>query len=216
MPSLVFTSALNTVLDRTLDLTTGTFNAHLLTAVPVIGNSTVANLTLASGGSLNATASVALSGRSLSSGILDFTDPVWSSFYAGAATPIVGIAISRQAGGSPATSDPLISYVEQIATTSVANTTTASGSASITTTGTFPTGCEGQSVTGTGIPTGTIVLTRVSATQLLLNKAATAGGTVTVTVATPSTYTPPTTVGGAVTSYTVQLPASGVLQLLAS
>ena len=114
MPSLVFNSTDLGLLDRTLDLTTGTFYAHLVTTIPVATNQTVADLVLAAGGSYQP---VTLAGRSIGTdgtgARLTFSDPTWTALWCAAATTIKGMVICRQAGGSPASTDKVISYLER-------------------------------------------------------------------------------------------------------
>jgi hypothetical protein len=110
MPSLVPDAVNLALLDRSLDLTTGTFYAHLVTAEPTGASSTVANCTLATGGNY---ATVVLAGRSMvadgTGAKLTFDNPAWPALTTDG-TQIVGMIICRQAGGAPAGTDPVVGY----------------------------------------------------------------------------------------------------------
>lgn len=208
MASLGFSSTSLGILNRSLDLTTGTFYGHLVTTTPAKANSTVADLTLATGGNY---AAQALSGRAVSTdgtgAKLSFSNPTWTGLTTNNAATVKGMVVCRQTGGSPASSDPVVSFVELGQSNSVANCTTTNASVIVTTTGSFSGYSEGQPVSGTGIAAGTVILEITSSTQMVLSKEATASGTVSLTITTPNPYTP----NGA--DFTFQIPSTGVLKI---
>lgn len=114
MPSLVPNAVDLALLDRSLDLSTGTFYAHLVTAAPNGATaSTVADCSIAAGGvyesSPLANRILAVDGTGAK---LTFDNPTWIALTTDGAASIVGIVVARQAGGSPAGTDLVASYNE--------------------------------------------------------------------------------------------------------
>jgi hypothetical protein len=101
MTNFIFTAA-NTSAGN---LSTGTFYAHCVTTLPVISNTTVANLVIS-----NAVGYVplVLIGLSYNSTRWTFADISFPSYNFTVAP--IGIVICKQLGGSPATTDPVICY----------------------------------------------------------------------------------------------------------
>jgi hypothetical protein len=114
MASLVFSQ---TDLDQMAAIAGYTLYAHLVTAVPVVGNTTVADLTLATGGNyaLQLLTSVVSSAEGLGAKVLA-ANPTWTALTTNGAASIKGVAICRRAGASPASTDKVISYVEASST----------------------------------------------------------------------------------------------------
>lgn len=189
----------------------GTFNWYLVTAaVNPATASTVANLTQVSGGTyaLQPLTGVTVAQDGAAAKVT-CSNPTYSGFYAGSATAIVGGVIAKQAGGSPASSDQLVRYIPLRATvTQTINTT--SGSQLITAASGLTSYAEGDLITGTGIPTGTEIREILSGTQAFISREATATNTgITATIYVANTLTPPTTVGSAINTLTINLGAEG-------
>ncbi|MBD1864173.1 MULTISPECIES: hypothetical protein [Trichocoleus] len=109
---LVFTQTLLGLLNRALNLTSGTFYAHLVTTAPTAPAFTaVSQLTLATGGNY---APVLLSGLGFgtngNAALWQATNPTWSNLTTDNAATIKGAAICRQLGATPAPTDALICY----------------------------------------------------------------------------------------------------------
>ncbi|MBW4580664.1 MAG: hypothetical protein KME42_13955 [Tildeniella nuda ZEHNDER 1965/U140] len=182
-----------------------TIDAHLLTAAPAESATTGADLTVASGGNVsrqNFTLSSPSADGSGAKTVPSVTSLTWTGLYAGAATAITHIGFTKRIGGSYASSDPIIDAIELTTDTTIASTTTVSASPNISTTNSFSALSVGQTITGTGIPSETTILAIPTSTTIVLSKRATASGTVTVTVKTPNSYTPPTASGGADFAFT--------------
>lgn len=113
MASLVFSSTFLNLMNRTLDISSGTFYAHLVTTAPIQSNTTVANLTLAAGGNY---ALQTLTGSNIAAdgtgARLTYTNPTWTGLTTNGAATIKGMVVCKQVGGSPATTDPIVTYVE--------------------------------------------------------------------------------------------------------
>lgn len=195
-----------------------TINAYLVTAAVVDANTNVTAITQASGGNyaLQVLTSTAPSVSGTSAIVTTSANPVWTNLFTTAASPIVGVAFSKQIGGAPAGSDPIVGYSALSALTAVAACSTTNNSEILTTTNSFTTAgfLKGQLITGSNIPLGTTIAEVTSATQLILSQAATStiAGSLTVTGYTPSPYTPPTTTN--TSTLTVPLPATGLITFL--
>lgn len=101
------------LMDGTLVLATSTFYAHIVTAVPATSVETVSGLTLAAGGSYQRQALTGLSLAADGTGYrLSFANPQWTGLWLATATPMRGIVVCRQIGGSPASTDWTISFNE--------------------------------------------------------------------------------------------------------
>lgn len=101
MTTLLFTNARNQIQGGTLNLASGTFYLHLVTAVPSISVTDVSQLSLATGPTY---APTILSGLSYASGVWNFSEALIPS-YDNTGANIVGFVICKQAGGSPASTD---------------------------------------------------------------------------------------------------------------
>lgn len=194
----------------------------LVTTAPTASSPTnPSGLTQVSGGSY---APVALTGvtnpTGLTSGVapLTATNPVFSGLYATASTAVVGYVIARCASGSTInqSSDYCISYEPLVTVNSsatISSVTTYNGLPVLTAAaGAFSDVVVGSTITGTGIPGSTTVLSISSdGSSLLMSANATASGTVTVTTTTnvATTRTMPTTSGGAI-NLTITLPSTGL------
>ena len=109
---IIFAQVLLGLLNRSFDLSSGTFYAHLLTTAPSDPALTqVAQLTLAAGGNY---APVLLTNPAfLTSGntaIWRSDDPVWPGLTTNLAATIKGFVVAKRAGGSFATTDPIVCY----------------------------------------------------------------------------------------------------------
>lgn len=195
-----------------------TINAYLVTTAVAAGNSTVAALTQASGGNyaLQALTSTAPTISGVTAIVTTSANPVWTNLYTTAATPIAGVAFSKQVGGSASAADPVVGYSTLVAGVTVAACTTANNSVVISTTNSFTAAgfVAGQLITGSNISPGTTILEVTSATQLLLSQPATStlAGSLTVTGYVASPYTPPTVSN--TSTLTVPMPATGLLTFL--
>ena len=186
-----------------------TIDAHLLTAAPAETATTGADLSIVSGGnytSKNFTLTAPSADGSGAKTVPSVTSLNWTGLFAGAATAITHIGFTKRAGGSYASSDPFVDAIELTADTTIASVTTATGSPNISTTNSFAALSVGQTITGNGIPSETTILAIPTNTTIVLSKRATASGTVTVTVKTPSSYTPPTSSNG-VSDFAFTFPA---------
>jgi hypothetical protein len=113
MPSLVFSSAKLNVKNRTLDLTSGTFYVHLVTTVPIVTNTTVADLVLATEGTYAAQTATGVGVAADGTGVkVTLANPTWVGLTTNNAATIKGMVLIKQIGGSPANTDPLIAYGE--------------------------------------------------------------------------------------------------------
>lgn len=109
---LVFTQTLIGLLNRALNLTSGSFYAHLVTTAPTNpALATVSQLALANGGNYGP---VLLSGLGFgtngNAALWQATNPTWSNLTTDNAATIKGVAICRRAGDIPTATDPLICY----------------------------------------------------------------------------------------------------------
>ena len=89
----------------TANLSTGTFYAHLVTTVPSTNNTLVSDLVLPS---VSGYVPVILTGVSLTASrwtASNITFPIYNF-----TTPVVGVVIAKQSGGSPAPSDSILAY----------------------------------------------------------------------------------------------------------
>ena len=212
MPSLVFNSTNLNVLNRTLDLTTGTFYGHLVAQVPAQGNTTVANLGLVSGGTYapqplvnSATVAIAADGTGARR---TFDNPTWAGLTTGNnALTVKGMVAVRQAGASPAATDPIISYIE-LATTVTTTAAVSPGATSIPIqalagAGTIP---SGTSFTLGGVTVTTTAPATVGATSLAVSAVSGAIPSGSSNPAVPYYYNP----NGA--DLTIQIPTTGILK----
>lgn len=215
MPSTVPNITSLRLLNRTLDLSTGTIDCHLITSMPSASASTGADLSTASGGNYapqSATISTPASNGTGAISALSSSTIQWTSLYCGAATPIVGVAFTKRAGGSYASTDPIVSAIEFTTPTTIPNVSTTSGRSQITSSAAFGSVTAGMAVSGANIPTETIVIDAPDSSMLRLNKAATGTGTITLTAQIPAPYTPPTSSGSGV-NFSFTVPSTGILKL---
>ena len=113
MSSLVFSSAKLNVKNRTLDLTSGNFYIHLVTVIPIVTNTTVADLVLAAGGNYAAQTATGVGIAADGTGVkVTLGNPAWVGLTTNNAATIKGIVLVKQIGDSPASTDPLIAYGE--------------------------------------------------------------------------------------------------------
>lgn len=111
MASLVFSSTDLRLINAYW--TASTWYAHLVTAVPVLANTTVANLTLATGGNYAPQVLTGLTTAADGTGAkVTFSNPTWVGLTTDNSATIKGMVICKRAGGSPATSDLVESYLE--------------------------------------------------------------------------------------------------------
>ncbi len=109
---IIFTQVLLGLLNRSFDLSSGTFYAHLVTTAPVDPTFTqVAQLTLAAGGNyapmLLSNPGFAVNGNAA---IFRADDPVWANLTTNLAATIKGFVVAKQTGGSFAPTDPIVCY----------------------------------------------------------------------------------------------------------
>jgi hypothetical protein len=114
MPSFLFNDAKTKILQALLDLDGDTFYACLVTATPAATETQRIGLTEATGGNY---AIQALTGRTLNNPTAStvrwtFSNPIWNNLTTANSAPIVGMVIVEQAGGSPATSDQPVCFLE--------------------------------------------------------------------------------------------------------
>jgi hypothetical protein len=197
------------------DYVTGkTFYAHLVTTAPARSVTTVAGLALPVGGNY------ALKTLTLGTPVADGTGArvslasgssiSWPDLITTSATNIVGMALCRQLGSSPATSDEFVAFLSNNSVTIVESCATTSGSPVVTTTNSFNAFSADSSISGTGIPVGTRILSIQSSTQLILNQRATASGTINAQIFSPATYQTKTSLGDTVN---FQVPATGLIKI---
>ena len=112
MPSIVFNQSKLNVLDGTTDLSSASFYAVLVTAVPAAGVTQKAGLTEATGGNY---VPQDLTGRNLalngSTVELTFVNPIWNSLTTDG-TAIVGMVICEGTAGATAGTDRVLAYLE--------------------------------------------------------------------------------------------------------
>ena len=215
MPSSVANLTALRILNQSLNLTTGTIDAHLVTAIPPNTASTGADLTPVAGGSYAPQSFTLASPASESTGakvVASVSSITYTGFYAGSSIPVVGVALTRRASGSYSSSDPYIDFLEFTTASAVAGSTSSSASNVITTTNSFSSYSPGQYITGLNIPADTIILAIPNSTTIHLNKVVTTGVGGTVAIYIPAPYTPPTAIGNAI-DLTVPLPSTGLLYL---
>lgn len=109
---IVFTQVLLGLLNRSFDLSSGTFYAHLVTSAPTDPTLTqVAQLTLAAGGNY---AAALLSNLSFTTNgntaIWRSDDPEWLNLTTNLAATVKGFVVAKRIGGSFATTDPIVCY----------------------------------------------------------------------------------------------------------
>lgn len=105
MANFVFNSASAALQANTLDLSTGSYYAHIVTATPILSNSTVNNLVLPSTSGYAATVLTGLSYTSTRWTFANFAFPK----YLFASAP-VGVVICKRSGATPVTTDVVICY----------------------------------------------------------------------------------------------------------
>ncbi len=204
MTTLIPVTALQGILDRTLDLSGiagQTYDFHLVTSVPAGTINTVANLSLATGGNYiyQTIAYPTVSAPSTVNGGTQITIssfPVWAALTTNG-TPVVGMAISKRTSGSFATSDKVISYLEY-KVPSALTINTVQSQAIITADSGFTALASSLpcSIIATGIPSNTRIISISSDTSANLNAVATANGTsISAVIYTNATYTPKTSNG---------------------
>lgn len=111
MASLVFSSTDLRLINAYW--TGGTWYAHLVTAVPTQANTTVANLTLATGGNYAPQTLTGLTTGADGTGAkVTFSNPIWTGLTTDNTATVKGMVICKRAGASPATSDLVETYVE--------------------------------------------------------------------------------------------------------
>ncbi len=207
MPS--FTSSQSTVDILASHFGAGTYYIELVTVVPTRSVSTVADLTLATGGNyvrkaVTLTAAIADG----TGGKVSTTNPVWAGLTNNSSL-IRGLALIQQVGGAPASVDKVRSFIE-LGTTTVVNCTTTTSSPTISAASGLSAFIEGYTVSGAGIPSGTVILKVVSDTQIILSKLATAtavSNSATLSFTSANTYLP----NGA--DFTFVLPSSGLYKV---
>ena len=214
MTTLVPSSTVLGILNRTLDLTTGTYYAHLVTVVPTRSVTNVASLTVATGGNY-ASQPVTLSAFAANGTgvILPSTSPSWTSLTTNG-TAIVGCAICKQAAASPAASDTVVSFL-QFNVTSIITLSTTVGSPIVTAASGLSafatTNLIADNTSGTVIPIGTRILLVQSDTSMILSADSLSTNTsLSVTGYTYSTYTPKTSNGD---DFVFTIPSTGVLRI---
>lgn len=110
---LIFNATKIGLLDRSVNLTSGVFYAHLVTTAPTNpALTTVSQLTLAAGGNYAPYIFPSLPSFSVigSSGIASFGNLGWNSLNTNNAGNIQGFVVCRRIGASPANTDPLLMY----------------------------------------------------------------------------------------------------------
>lgn len=109
---IIFTQVLLGLLNRSFDLSSGTFYAHLVTAAPTDPTLTqVAQLALAAGGNYAPIPLQNLSfGASGNTALWRADDPEWIGLTTNLAATIKGLVVAKRIGGSFATTDPIICY----------------------------------------------------------------------------------------------------------
>ncbi len=106
MSNFIFNAAAAALTAATLDLSTGSYYAHLVTTTPLLTDSTVSNLVVSTASGYAPTTLTGLSDNSQRWTFDSFTFPR----YIFAVTPPVGVVICKRAGASPANSDQIICY----------------------------------------------------------------------------------------------------------
>lgn len=110
---LIFNTTKTGLLNRSLNLTSGTFYCHLVTTAPTDPTVTqVSGLAIATGGNYAPTVLGAVPSSSLSgsAGILTTQGLSWSLLTIAGSNPIVGSVLCRQSGATPATTDAPLVY----------------------------------------------------------------------------------------------------------
>lgn len=105
MANFIFNSASAAIAAATLDLSTGNYYAHLVTTVPALGHSTVADLVLPTTSSYASTPLTGLSYNSTRWTFNSFSFPKYS--FVSAPT---GVVICRRSGANPTTTDAIVCY----------------------------------------------------------------------------------------------------------
>ena len=112
MASFVFNQAKLSVLDGTIDLSTDSFYAVLVTATPTSGVTQKAGLTEATGGNYTPQD---LTGQSLalnsSTVELTFVNPIWNSLTTTSGA-ILGVVICKGTAGATAGTDEVLAFLE--------------------------------------------------------------------------------------------------------
>lgn len=115
MASRAFQYAILKHLNNEIDLHSGTADAHLVTADPGSSAQTGADLASASGGNYARVACTLTTPTNDGTGAavrITASTITWAQLWTAAATPITGVAFTKRAGGSYASTDVLFSYIE--------------------------------------------------------------------------------------------------------
>ncbi|MFQ3636168.1 MAG: hypothetical protein SNJ57_10080 [Cyanobacteriota bacterium] len=109
---IIFTQVLLGLLNRSFDLSSGTFYTHLVTTAPTDPTLTqVAQLTLATGGNYGPILLQNLSfGTSGNTALWRADDPEWPNLTTNLAATIKGLVVAKRIGSSPASTDPIVCY----------------------------------------------------------------------------------------------------------
>jgi hypothetical protein len=106
MSNYIFTAAAAAITDLTLDLSSGSYYAHLVTVVPPLASLTVANLTLPNSSEY---APISLTGLSYSVLRWTFNDFSFPKDSFATLAPL-GLVFCKQFGANPAPTDQVICY----------------------------------------------------------------------------------------------------------
>jgi hypothetical protein len=214
MASVTSGITLLSIANRTLDLTSGTLDCRLITAAPsnptaIEDCALVPNVVVTGSQPTLTISSIAgiTSGWKLN---VTETSIAWSSLYVSSGTPSAwGFAISKRAGGAYAGTDPFIAAL-QFTTQTVISSTTSNNRLLITSSAAFGSVNVGDRVTGTYIPTGSVVVEKTDSSNIYINKPATGSGTNSLTFYTAATYSVATS-SGAATTLNFTMPSDGIL-----
>ncbi|WP_189113603.1 IPT/TIG domain-containing protein [Pilimelia terevasa] len=165
---------------------------------------TVAARTVADGATTNASTTLTSATAAFTSADVGMSLSVASNTQVPAGTTIVSVTNPTTVVLSAAATATATGVSTTIGPRTAASVTTVNASTGVTAAAPqFTVADVGRSITGTGIPAGTVISAYTSATQVTLSNAATAGGTVTMTIANPvpvpnGTYTVAVISNGAV------------------
>jgi hypothetical protein len=111
--SFVFISARRGILNRTLDLTRGTFYGMLAGYTPIPELNTAADVVQIQGGTYGPQILTNLRFVELTTGIGWLLDnPVWANLTSNQAHSVVGIVVAKRIGSVLRSTDPLVSFTE--------------------------------------------------------------------------------------------------------